>query len=159
MDPQQLADYVVKPVLRKLGLYSLAAERLVIGTIYQESHGRYLKQLGNGPAVGVIQMEPATYSDIWNNYLAYKRTLANKVTEFASVQSLDDDMCPAVDELIGNVSFAVAMCRVHYLRVKAPLPDADDIEALARYWKKYYNTELGKGTPAEFVRNFPKVLL
>ena len=77
MDPKQLTLLVVRPTLKKLGLYSLAAERLIVGTIYQESHAKYLKQLGNGPALGVIQMEPATYGDIWDNYLAYKRTLAN----------------------------------------------------------------------------------
>ena len=29
----------------------------------------YLKQMGNGPALSICQMEPATYCDICNNFL------------------------------------------------------------------------------------------
>ena len=157
MDAKQLLELVIRPTLKKLGLHSEAAEQLVIGTIWQESRGEYIKQLGGGPALGLAQMEPATHDDIWYNFLAYKRKLANSITEFASVQSLDDDMLPDAKELIGNLNYAVAMCRVHYLRVKAPLPKAGDVKGMAAYWKQYYNTPLGAGKPQEFVENFPKI--
>ncbi|XNS77591.1 hypothetical protein AB6C63_023220 (plasmid) [Vibrio cyclitrophicus] len=157
MDSKQLLELVIRPTLKKLGLHSEAAEQLVIGTIWQESRGEYIKQLGGGPALGLAQMEPATHDDIWCNYLAYKRTLANGITELASMQSLDDDMLPDANELMGNLNYAVAMCRVHYLRVKAPLPKAGDVEGMAAYWKQYYNTPLGAGKPQEFVENFPTI--
>ena len=32
--------------------------------------------------------------------------------------------------------------------------DADDISKLATYWKKYYNTAEGKGTPLEFIEKY-----
>lgn len=160
MDAKQLTTLVVRPTLEALGLYSRAAEQLVVGTIYQESlKGRFLRQVGGGPALGVIQMEPATYDDIWNNYLAYKRSLANKLTELASMSSLDDDMRPSVTQLITNLAFSVGMCRVHYLRKKPPLPSAGDIEGLAHYWKDHYNTSLGAGTVEEFIEKFPKEIL
>ncbi|POC58483.1 hypothetical protein CRN37_09460 [Vibrio vulnificus] len=159
MDAKQLTTLVVRPTLKQLGLYSRAAEQLIVGTIYQESRAKYLKQLGNGPALGVIQMEPATYQDIWNNYLAYKRNLANQITELASMASLDEDMRPDVNQLVTNLSFAVAMCRAHYLRQKPALPAADDIDGLAQYWKDNYNTHLGAGTVDEFKENFPLEVL
>ncbi|HAS6480579.1 TPA: hypothetical protein GRR64_23770 [Vibrio parahaemolyticus] len=159
MDAKQLTTLVVRPTLKQLGLYSRSAEQLIVGTIYQESRAKYLKQLGTGPALGVIQMEPATYQDIWNNYLAYKRNLANQITELASMASLDEDMRPDVSQLVTNLSFAVAMCRAHYLRQKPALPAADDIEGLAQYWKDHYNTHLGAGTVDEFKENFPLEVL
>lgn len=157
MDAKQLLELVIRPTLKKLGLHSEAAEQLVIGTIWQESRGEYIKQLGGGPALGLAQMEPATHDDIWRNYLAYKRTLANNITELASMQCLGDGMIPDANELISNLNYAVAMCRVHYLRVKAPLPKAGDVAGMAAYWKQYYNTPLGAGTAQEFVEHFPKL--
>ncbi|EIU6870663.1 hypothetical protein L5169_004800 [Vibrio parahaemolyticus] len=159
MDPKQLTTLVVRPTLKKLKLHSPAAEQLIVGTIYQESAAKFLKQIGGGPALGVIQMEPATYKDIWNSYLAYKRSLANKITELASMESLDKDMRPHESQLITNLSFAVAMCRVHYLRKKPPLPKAGDIEGLAEYWKEHYNTHLGAGKVEDFIENFPTEVL
>lgn len=159
MDAKQLLTLVVRPELKKLGLHSRSAEQLVIGTVYQESNGHFIQQVGGGPALGFIQMEPATYHDIWNNFLAYRRSLANKVTELASMESLDADMRPNVNQLVSNLAFAIVMCRVHYLRVKEALPKADDVQGLGEYWKKYYNTTAGAGTVEEFIKNFPSDVL
>lgn len=159
MDPKQLTVEIVRPTLTALGLYSLAAERLIVGTIWQESRGEFVRQLGGGPALGLIQMEPATFHDIWENYLLYKADLASKVVKFSTLGQLNKEFLPAEWDLIGNIPFAVAMCRVHYLRVRERLPDANDLDGLARYWKQYYNTPLGKGTAEEFVENFPREIL
>jgi hypothetical protein len=43
------------------------------------------------------------------------------------------------------------MCRVHYYRVPAALPPAGDLAEQAAYWKRYYNTELGRGTVEHFL--------
>ena len=61
-----------------------------------------------------------------------------------------------VDQLKGNLYYAVAMCRIHYYRVSEALPN--DLEGMARYWKKYYNTELGKGTVEEFIHNYEQAV-
>ena len=58
------------------------------------------------------------------------------------------------DEMVWNLKLAAAMCRIHYRRVAAPLPAADDIEGLAAYWKTYYTTAAGAGTVDEFIRHF-----
>ncbi|HDY8008049.1 TPA: hypothetical protein ACGUOU_000641 [Vibrio vulnificus] len=161
MDAKQLSELVVRPELKRLGLWSEAAEQLVIGTIFTESRGKYLKQHGNGPALGIIQMEPATHDDIWLNYLQYKGDLSQKIAQAASyVDYVPNSKVPVkASELIANLRYAVAMCRVHYLRVPEALPPAGDIPALARYWKKHYNTHLGAGTVSDFVDKFPKGII
>lgn len=161
MDAKQLTDLVVRPELERLGLYSEAAVQLIVGTIFTESRGKYLKQHGNGPALGVIQMEPATHDDIWLNYLKYKSPLAEKIIDASSAIGLDDVSIIPVhhSELIANLRYAVAMCRVHYLRAPSALPKAGEIDALARYWKKHYNTDLGKGKVTDFIEKFPKEIL
>ncbi|EJX7572470.1 TPA: hypothetical protein ACMDPH_003467 [Vibrio cholerae] len=160
MDAKQLTTLVVRPTLERLGLYSRSAEQLIVGTIYQESlKGRFIKQVGGGPALGIIQMEPATYADIWSNYLAYKPSLAKKLSDLVSVSSLDSNKRPDVNQLITNLSFAVGMCRVHYLRRKESLPSAGDVNGLAKYWKDHYNTPLGAGSVEEFIEKFPMEIL
>lgn len=149
IDAGQLRDLVIRPALQHVGLHSLAAEELVLGTACQESHcGKYLKQLGTGPALGIFQMEPATYRDLWANFLRYRQELSGKLIEISG------HVMPAPEEMIWNLRFAASMCRVHYYRVKAPLPKAGDLAAQADYWKRWFNTALGAGTRQEYIANW-----
>jgi len=137
---------IIQPALERIGLYSESASQLLLGTALQESNLRYLKQLGNGPALGLFQMEPATHDDIWNNFLLYRGVLADKVEVLAPGY----DAAP----MVWNLIYAAAMCRVHYYRVPEALPAAGDYEAQANYWKRFYNTELGAGTREEYLVNW-----
>ena len=144
---------VVRPVLEAIGSHSMAAENLVLGTALQESNTHYLRQLAEGPACGLFQMEPATHDDIWDNYLGYRNELSGQVSSF---------LVPGrerVEQLIWNLAYATAMCRVHYRRVPEPLPDATDIQGLAAYWKQHYNTSQGKGTVQEFAEKFENAIV
>jgi len=154
INSSQLRKYVIVPELERLGLYSKAAENLLMGTAAQESKlGEYLHQLGGGPARGIFQVERATEKDIWFNYLAYNPKLRRKIFDITSTKT------PYyTDEILYNLRYAAAMTRIHYLRVKESLPDADDVAGLARYWKKYYNTPLGRGTEEEFIENYNRYL-
>jgi hypothetical protein len=150
IEVSHLRLYVIQPTLQFLDLYCKSAENLVLGTAAQESKmGRWLRQVGGGPGKGIYQMEHPTHEDIWTNYLSYKPDLKNKILQFATSRE---------DDLIWNLAYATAMVRVHYLRVSEPLPREDDIQGLAKYWKQYYNTKLGKGTTDEFVRNYETYL-
>ncbi len=144
----QFRVHVIRPAMELLQMSSPAAEALLLGTAAQESAlGHYLRQVGGGPALGVFQMEPATYHDIWGRYIAFqpaiKQSLATRWT-----------MIPEPEEMVTDLLLAGVMCRLHYRRVRAKLPEADDIQGLAHYWKRYYNTPQGAGTEAEFIRNW-----
>lgn len=147
--PGQLREWVVRPVLRRLGLYSEAAEELLMLTAATESLcGKYLHQVG-GPALGIYQMEPATCRDIYDNYLKYREGLAAEVEKYGSSSA----------DLAGNLYYATAMARIHYLRVPEALPSAMDVNGLARYWKDHFNTHLGSGTIIKAVANYQKYAL
>nr|WP_087475470.1 hypothetical protein [Nitrospira cf. moscoviensis SBR1015] len=155
MDPKHLRDLVIKPACEAIGLYSLAAEELLLGTACQESKcGTFLKQLGKGPALGIFQMEPRTYHDHWSHFLV-GRELGQKAGAMAYWGSTDAH--PAPEQMIWNLRFAAAMCRIHYYRVKDPLPAAGDIPAQAAYWKRFYNTPKGAGTVEEYLNNWRKL--
>ena len=131
---------VVLPVVEVLGGGEAAAQ-LVYRTGLAESGYRVTRQVGGGPALGYWQMEPATEIDIQENFLEYRPALEEKLWLVAD----------GPHNLETNHMYACAMCRVHYMRVSAPLPDADDLEAQAAYWKQHYNTPLGAGTVEHFM--------
>lgn len=151
MDKKQLKN-LIKRVLSEIGQYSENAENLLIGTCAQESGlGKYRRQLGGGPALGIFQMEPATFRDICDNFLRYKPDLQSKIKQAAGVSFFD------CNDLINNDALAICFARVHYLRVKESIPG--DLPGWAGYWKKYYNTPLGKGKEDEFIANFKRYVL
>lgn len=149
LDLGQFRALIVRPALKAIGLWSEAAEALVLGTAIHESGLRYLSQIG-GPALGLYQIEPATHRDIWENHLAYRPPLARVVQGLASTRT---DI-----ELVRNLAYATAICRVAYARVAEPLPEVSNIDGLAAYWKQNYNTPLGKGTAADWARRFRETL-
>ena len=129
--------------------YSLHAENLILGTAAQESaYGKFTVQIGCGVARGKFQMEKATHDDIWKNFLKYKPRLAKLVLEISGLRE------PDFKALETNDTYACAMCRVHYFRVKEPIPTT--LNGYAYYWKQHYNTPKGKGTISEFINNYLK---
>lgn len=149
IDANQLLKEIIRPVLRDLGLGGGRAEALVLGTACQESKcGLWLVQLGNGPARGIYQMEPATHGDLWDRYLVHRPELAKKINRWRN--QYGNGM--GAEEMVGNLYYASAMCRIHYLRVPAPIPH--DLKGQAEYWKRWYNTPAGAGTVEEYLSNW-----
>jgi hypothetical protein len=149
-DKKQFQD-LIERVIRDLNMHSRAAVHLLLGTAAQESgFGTYLRQVGGGPALGVFQMEPATERDIWQHWLDFREDLAFEVWATSGVS------CSNFRALESNIAYQIAMARIHYRRVKEPLPPHNDISGLARYWKRHYNTPEGKGAEKEFVENYKK---
>lgn len=158
MDATQLRKLVIRPALMSQELWSESAETLLLGTVAQESGmGQFLHQI-KGPALGIYQMEPRTHKDIWVNYLAFHSSTRQRVTSLITPSSRlhteEIGYWSSASALMWNLNYATVMARLHYYRVSAPLPQADDIEGMAHYWKRYYNTRRGAGTREEFVKNY-----
>ena len=139
--------HIIRPVIQQLGMWSKAAENLLLGTAIQESGLRHLRQLSDGPARGFFQIEPATHDDV-HDWLRHHEELLSKVTGYIAPKP------SLIDQLVTNLAYATAIARLIYWRHLEPLPDANDIEGLAQYWKKYWNTSAGAGTTAQFVLNY-----
>lgn len=155
MDARQLRKEVIAPVLDVLGLWSRAAENLLLGTAAVESQlGHYLRQKGGGPALGIYQMEPATHNDLIVNYLDHPKRFALKESVFSWAVSRG-----LASEMVWNLAYATAMARVHYYRVPEALPNAEDVAGMASYWKAHYNTHLGAGTAAKFVSAYQAMVV
>lgn len=169
INPEQLRKLVVRPVLAALDLSAPdVAENLIMGTAAHESHlGDFIMQVGGGPAMGIYQMEPATLNDCYENYLDYasRAALKAKVDGFLAPNPVTPSSTGSGNQpdkaaqLATNLAYATAMCRIRYYRAPAAMPsDPNDLNALAAYWKQYYNTPLGAGTTAQFIADYNRYL-
>ncbi len=121
-----------------------AAIDLLMGTAAHESLlGTYLKQTV-GPALGVYQMEPATAEDVieWTKekYPGLFERLGYDPPEIVAMEY--------------DLRFATIMARLNYLRMPGSIPET--VVGQAGYWKKYWNTSLGKGTVAQYIKNWQR---
>jgi hypothetical protein len=138
LDAAQLKQLIIKPALTDLNLYSEEAATLLLFTCAVESvGGTYIHQV-NGPALGIYQMEPATYNDIWVNFIAHRQALKLQLLHNFNAPVMPDEL-----RMIYDLRFATAMARLHYLRIPEDLPDPT-FHTMWEYYKRYYNTAKGK---------------
>jgi hypothetical protein len=155
LDPAQFVRHVLRPTLTRLQLGLPAAETLILGTGLVESELRYVDQIDKankpGPAFGLFQCEGLTHSSYWQDYLRYQPDLKLQCIRLATWFSGD---FPDPREMSFNLAYSVAMCRVHYRRLKASLPPANDAMALALFHKQHYNTVRGATKVDESLKHF-----
>lgn len=148
---EHIRTSAIIPALTRLGLYSFNAERLLMGTAAVESGFFYIQQLGGGPALGLFQMEPATFDWLLNELLRNDRLrrLRGLVVSMSGVAN------PGARELIFNNLFAAAMARIRYLAVNEPIPATVDQQAT--YWWNHYNGRSLHGLkPQDYIARWDK---
>ena len=135
------------------------AVNLIVATGIVESRYEYLRQMGDGPARSFWQVEAATAVDNLAHYLKHRPDLMKKCAEASMVdikhwQNFDEKVWEKILEK--NIAAGIVHARLKYWRVPKRMPNTH--EGQADYWKKYYNTEGGKGDPEEFVEACKKYL-
>ena len=138
---------IIDWTLKKMGLYSEDASSLIYATGMAETGYRHLSQMGDGPAIGFFQLEPATMKDIMINYVAYRKPILDILKDLGYADEGNEYRVKA------NIALQVAFCRLKYKRDPFPIPKASDKEDQAEYWKRVYNTSLGKGTVEHFLKD------
>lgn len=145
--------------------YALSVARLLFMTLAHESDSfrarrQYkFKPTTSGGAFGLAQTERTS---MW---LSIKRMKRDDAVGRACRAFLTDHaitfphkfkaaamqvQVPAGDPL------SVLLCRLHYLRVPAPVPGT--ITEMAAYAKKYYNTAAGKAKPTDYENAYYRLL-
>lgn len=169
INAHQFLDNIIEPTLNCMGriidprMAYESAKFQLLGTACAESQLTYLKQLNSGPALGFYQMEPATYADIcnWADLIDIReckkdpkrpKHLFREKIVYCIFQEGRKDF-PHGSQLIYNLRMQTVFARLHYWRVKEPIPTATPLQA--KFWKKYYNTELGQGTVQHYLNSFP----
>ena len=142
-------------VLKMFGYYAkeLVDLLLLIASVESEL-GRFTRQLGGGPALGLFQIEPNTANSVYDDYLKFRTELMVRVDAYRVEGSLEYN-------LEYNILFQIVFARIMLRRIKELIPVAHNypndiayVTALAAYWKKYWNTPNGKGKVEHAVNNY-----
>jgi hypothetical protein len=145
----QFEEFILTPTLSLLQKYSGDAVELLIFTCAAESNGGTFIHQVKGPALGIYQMEPATHQDVWVNYIHRSSSLMSILGLNFQCNGLID-----AERMVYDLSYATLMARLHYSRFPEPLPSKNDAEGMFKYYKKYFNTPLGKATKAESIKKY-----
>ena len=144
---REMITDVLETAPRKQLKSETAVELLMLTAATESRLGTYYKQIG-GPALGIMQMEPFTAHDIYKNFLRFPSNL----DLFLWVENLRGNQ-KVEEALTYNLAYQIAMARIHYWRVRSPLPKNEAGE-LANYWKLHYNSHLGRGTVVKAARDY-----
>lgn len=146
----QFRKLIVRPALESLVMFSESASELLVFTCANESDGgTYLHQI-HGPALGIYQMEPKTYNDIWQNYINKNLTLKLQL-----LHNFDAPVMPSEDRMVYDLKFATAMARIFYARISESLP-SPNVDDMWNYYKRHYNTYSGKADYTSAVKAYRK---
>lgn len=119
-----------------------SAVRLLLMIAAHESGGfTYCRQAGNGPAIGLFQMEEPTYRHVIN-YL-------NRTGKFPAVSRV-----LPFERMLTDATHAAAIARVYLYTFPQALPEPHDLNGLAAYAKTYWNTAAGKASASDYKHAF-----
>ena len=153
-DITQFREDIVTPTLNCLQIRSSEFTELLVFTCAVESAGgTYVKQV-KGSALGIYQLEPNTFTDVWHNYILRKPDLVNLFSLNLGIHRM-----PAPLDVMLDLRLATAMCAMTYKFRKAN-PLSKDVEALWSIYKPLYNTDKGaaeKDASIKAYRKFAKV--
>ena len=151
MLPIDVRVNIIRPSLQAISTYSPDAEVLVFGTALIETSFNYLYQIGmpQDGGLGFWQCEPTTYLD----HVKWLKRPENKVLSNSILATCFYDMFPTDPLVLAyNIKFACLICRVHYLRIAAPIPK--DPDGKANYYKTYYNSSFGAAQMPNCIKIF-----
>lgn len=136
-------NITIRSLKRFDGLYSDSALTLLLGTAATESDlGTFTRQRGGGPARGVFQMEPFTFNDLHDRF----RVRYPEILEWVH------------EDQETNLHQAVIMARLKYRSIPYPLPEDGDLQAMAEYYKIWFNSPAGAGTIEGFKAKYIKYI-
>ena len=145
--------------------YANRVAKLLFGTAAQESNLTWERQRtprweGAIGGFGKWQVEPGSVAASLE-YLRRRPDVLARATQwlFADPNApltwpnlIPMDAILWAMRLDDNDNIGVLFSRLHYFRVPDAIPES--ITDQADYWKRWYNTSAGKGTTAEYQKNF-----
>lgn len=151
-DITQFRENILTPTLDGLQIRDNNLKELLVFTCAVESAGgTYVKQI-KGTALGIYQIEPATFSDLWHNFIIRNPPLVNLLTLNLNLHRVPDPL-----ELITDLKLATVTCALFYQWKNVKVLSTDEQELWMNY-KKYYNTEKGKAEMEPSIKAYRKFI-
>lgn len=136
INTDEVRELIIRPTLKMLNVWSEAAECLLLTTAISESENDCCDQSQKPRHYGLYRINPVTHLNVWDKYLVQDPDLASKVRGLASQRSFLEN---PHRELTTNLAYATAIAWMIYQRCERPLPELEDADAMARYWKRHFH--------------------
>ena len=150
----ELREYVVRPTLEKLGVWTPAMETLLLGTAAQASEiGSHVK---SEKGFGIFAIDSDTHKNVWDKFLAFDADRASFIRGLASQR----EFLKAPDfELVTNLAYTTAIAWGVYASQDAELPQDDsDLNAIAETWYQLYPGNTESKSKADFIESYRKLV-
>lgn len=131
-DITQFRQEILSPALDALQIRNLHLKELLVFTCAVESAGGTYVRQDKGLGLGIFQMHPSAFTDLWTTYIIRKPDILNLISINLGVYRV-----PQPNEMISNLSLAVAMCALFY-KSKNAIPEDSEIDSLYDIYNHYY---------------------
>lgn len=124
---------------------------LMLATCYQETHmGKLRDRTRYGAGTGVMQFDEYPYNDIKRRSSRYYDICLKEFNiDISKMKYMELELSPLA---------SIVMARIKYKLVPCAIPSWDDSGGVWSYYKKWYNSYLGKATIEEFEVSYKKAL-
>lgn len=139
---EPLAKQMIKKIVSCLGGGN-NAEKLILETAKVETGLGTLKDRTRLAGMGLTQFDNKPFYDIKNRSKRFKNKIKNEL-------GIDISMVHW-EHLRYNPFLSFLFTRLFYLTIREKIPNT--LKERAKYWKKYYNTYLGKGTIEHYIES------
>jgi hypothetical protein len=123
------------------------AFELLVGTACAETGLATTRDRLAGQGVGLCQFDMIGFDDAYKRGFLDRPDIARLLLDEFDIKQI------RIDQLEFSTLLSLIMCRLKYRLVQEVLPQCGDIEGQAAYWKKYYNTYVGKGTEKHYIES------
>lgn len=137
------AEYcqLAESLLTKWGLHNHDFVTLSAMIAAHESHGgKWRRQVGGGPALGIFQIEPPTHNDVWDR----SRSIHGNAVKAGIKRD--------TNRLADSDEYSIFVCRHIVMLDPDPIPNTPT--EMARWCKAKWNTEAGKATAEKYLNDW-----
>ena len=155
MNKLQLLHHIVRPTLIEIprGLTEESELAIMMIIAHESKRGEYVRQVGAGPALGLIQMEPATHDDVWKHGDSVWENARNM--DIIDVYDYNVKIHPDSSRLVYDLRYNVFMARQRLFMKSEALPIGDKLK-MSRYLKKHWNSAQGRATFDSYYKDYKK---
>lgn len=152
MNKEQLVNLVIIPTLKEIpkGLSAESVQAITMIIAHESKRGNFIKQMGKGPALGLIQMEPTTHDSTWEHGDSIWKNAFQMgiLTE----REFKEKRQPLVGRLIYDLRYNVFMCRQRLFMKPEALPKTP--YQMSEYLKKFWNSADGAADSNSYLRDY-----
>jgi len=152
MDKEQLVNLVIIPTLKEIpkGLSAEAVQAITMIIAHESKRGNFIKQMGKGPALGLIQMEPTTHNSTWK----YGDSIWKNAFHMAIIteRELKEKRHPLPGRLVYDIRYNVFMARQRLFMKTESLPGTP--YQMSDYLKRFWNSTQGAADSNSYLRDY-----